>query len=137
MPLIRFLSLLLLSSTLYANELLEMDFERFYQQPKHQQQYQQLLDSGQLDKARKQFSKPCEKDAKTASDRAYCTCMAQQIAQVDGRVLFYESVLGYQFFLAKVEADRLGDTPLYKRLEQRQKQNLKLEKVIESACGKN
>lgn len=137
MPLIGFLSLLLLSSTLYANELLEMDFERFYQQPQYQQQYQQMLDSGQLDKARQQFSKPCVQEAKTASDQAYCACMAQQIAQVDGRELFYESVLGYQFFLAKFEVDRLGDTNQYKLLEQRQKQTLKLEKVIESACGKN
>lgn len=137
MPLMRFLSLLMLSSTLYANELLEMDFERFYQQPQYQQQYQQMLDAGQLDKARQQFSKPCKKEAKTASDRAYCSCMAQQIAQVDGRELFYESVQGYQFFLAKVEADRLGDTQQYKLLEQRQKQILQLEKVIESACGEN
>lgn len=124
-----------LSLQCFANNILSMNIEEFYQVKANQEMYEQMLKSGQIKKSKQMFKITCEKQAKNEKELEYCKCAAKEIDKIDGKLFMYDSLYSYQSFMAKVEAKKNNNESEYQRLMKVDKKRDSLAKILDSKCG--
>ena len=77
----------------------------------------------------------CQKAAVT-NPAADCVCADRELAAVTDREFFYESVVAYREYRAKVDALNAEDTARYEQLKAQHAQRMSLARRLEAACGK-
>lgn len=107
--------------------------DEFYAEPANQAQFDKALAEGHIVKGRVFFVKNCqdaqEKGQTTEQD---CECIQGQIAKVSDKEFFYETILAYQEYQARVEAH--GDAEKTAALKEQQAKRQSLTKRIEQSC---
>ena len=129
--------IVLISSNCFANDILSMSLDEFYKIEENNEMYEQMLESGQIDKSREEIKTFCVKKAENEKELEQCKCIASEIDKVDGKVFLYESLFSYNSYQAKFEAKMNSDEAEYQRLKKNDEERDSLSKMIERVCGKS
>ncbi|MCE2570350.1 hypothetical protein [Motilimonas eburnea] len=107
--------------------------DEFYAEPANQAQFDKALAEGHIVKGRVFFVKNCqdalEKGQTTEQD---CDCIQGQIAKISDKEFFYETILAYQEYQARVAVH--GDAEKTAALKEQQSKRESLTKRIEQSC---
>ncbi len=122
---------LVLSTGLLSVNAQTMD--EFYGEAKNQAMYDKALKEGHIVKGRVFFVKNCQDAQKKGqATEEDCACIQSQIAKVSDQEFFYETILAYQEYQARVAAQ--GDAEKTAALKEQHAKRQSLTKRIEQSC---
>ncbi|TVO57303.1 hypothetical protein [Denitromonas halophila] len=111
------------------------DMDAFFADAKNEKGFAASTAAGQVVAGRQRVMAACA-EAKAKNPAADCACVERELGQVSDRTFYYESVLAYQEYRAKVEALQADDKARYAQLKQQHAQRMSLSRRLETACGK-
>lgn len=107
----------------------------FYANDRNKMAFDNAVKGGMMQKGREQMMAMCmkEKETKKSLD---CECLKREINKITDKEMFYDSVVSYQEYQARVQAAKENNQEKLDQLKEMHAKRNGLGKKIDNACGK-